>query len=190
MLNRGLPPLPADQRARVKDLAGRAEAQLFDPTVGGAERTQFDMASGCAYCHKEKSDPKNRPNGLPEYEPPGLRGRWDGMELPHERFGKPPTRSAAAQTARDRWFPYARFSHESHRMLDCNGCHEPAATSEKTADVLMPKIETCKKCHNRTTAGVRSDCLECHLYHDRGAEPTGLHGRMTIDEVLDKARPR
>ena len=97
--------------------------------------------------------------------------------------------SAAAQTARDRWFPYAKFSHESHRLLDCQSCHNGAAESTKTSDVLMPSIDACKQCHNRTTAGVRSDCLECHQYHDRGAEPTGLHGRMKVDEVLDMTRP-
>ena len=58
------------------------------------------------------------------------------------------------------------------------------------ADVLMPSIDTCKQCHNRTTAGVRSDCLECHQYHDRSAEPRGLHGRMTVEQALEMARPK
>ena len=42
-----------------------------------------------------------------------------------------------------------------------------AATSTKTNDMLMPTIDVCRKCHNATAAGVRSDCLECHTYHPR-----------------------
>jgi hypothetical protein len=191
VLNRGLPPLSAEQRERVKVLARQAETALFaaDP-LGALERPQFQMKSGCAYCHEEATAPDTRPDGLPTYKLPGLRGRWSDVPFPHERFGDPATRSAAAQTARDRWFPYARFSHESHRLLDCQSCHQGAAASEKTSDVLMPDISTCKQCHNRTTTGVRSDCLECHLYHDRGAEPTGLHGRMKAEDVLKMTRPR
>ena len=104
------------------------------------------------------------------------------MTLPHERF--------ARTGGRGRWFPYAKFSHESHRMLDCAGCHAGAATSTLTSDVLMPQRDTCLTCHSRSTLGVRSDCLECHSYHDRGAEPTGLHGRMTVEQALEMTRPR
>ena len=76
-------------------------------------------------------------------------------------------------------------------MLDCAACHA-AKNSVATADVLMPKIEDwlmpkiedCRQCHNRATAGVRSDCLECHIYHDRSVEPRGLRGRLTIEEAL------
>src|SRR5205823_15024000 len=108
----------------------------------------------------------------------------------HERLGPAAGRTTAEQAARDRWFPYSRFSHESHRMLDCQGCHTGAAASTQTADVLMPTIDTCRQCHNRTTVGVRSDCLECHIYHDRGAEPRGLHGRMTVEDALGLTRPQ
>lgn len=189
-LNRSLPPLTANQRERVKELGRQAEGKLFatDP-LAGLERPQFQMASGCAYCHEEATTPETRPDGLPTYKLPGLRGRWNDVPFPHERFGELATRSAAAQTARDRWFPYAKFSHESHRLLDCQSCHAGAAESIKTADVLMPGIDACKQCHNRKTVGVRSDCLECHQYHDRGAEPTGLHGRLKVEEVLDMTRP-
>ena len=52
----------------------------------------------------------------------------------------------------------------------------------------MPTIDTCRQCHNRMTAAVRSDCLECHIYHDRGAESRGLRGRRTIEEALRGGR--
>jgi hypothetical protein len=193
VLNRGLPPLPADQKALVQKLSRDAEDRLFDPAGGdvlaGVERSQFSLRSGCAYCHEESTTPNNRPDGLPIYKLPGLRGRWDNVMFPHERFGNKESRSTAAQSARDRWFPYSRFSHESHRMLNCTGCHKMTAESTATSDVLMPTIDVCKQCHNRSTVGVRSDCLECHRYHDRSAEPTGLHGRMSVEQAQDMTRP-
>ncbi|HLW68555.1 MAG TPA: hypothetical protein VKS79_24765, partial [Gemmataceae bacterium] len=38
--------------------------------------------AGCAYCHQEKTAPDQRPNGLPEYEPPQQQSRW----FPHAEF--------------------------------------------------------------------------------------------------------
>jgi hypothetical protein len=189
VLNR---PLSAEDKERIQKQARQEETRQFDPAgyvLTTLERPQFQLKSGCAYCHEETTTPETRPDGLPVYKSPGLRDRWKDVKFPHERFGTEGHRTAAEQTARDRWFPYAKFSHESHRMLDCNGCHTPAAASTMTADVLMPTIDVCQKCHNHTTAGVRSDCLECHNYHDRGSEPRGLHGRMTVDEVLELTRP-
>src|SRR5207247_9072639 len=121
VLNRGLPPLSADQKQRVQELAREAEAALFaaGDVLERLERPQFQFRSGCAYCHEEDTT-RPRRDGLPTYKPPGLRDRWQGVTLPHERF--------ARTGGRGRWFPYAKFSHESHRMLDCAGCHAGAAT--------------------------------------------------------------
>jgi hypothetical protein len=189
VLNR---PVSAEDKERIQKLARQEEARQFDPAgyaLGTLERPQFQFKSGCAYCHEEKTAPENRPDGLPEYKAPGLRDRWHGVEFPHERFGAEGHRTAAEQIARDHWFPYAKFSHEVHRMLDCSGCHTPAKESTKTSDVLMPTIDTCQKCHNKSATGVRADCLECHAYHDRGSEPRGLHGRMKVDDVLKLTQP-
>lgn len=193
------PPVPADNvlnrdftdtkaKASAKgdgEIARQVQPEGYE--IATLERQQFAFKSGCAYCH-EKND-KPLPSGLPDYKAPRLRDRWQGVPFPHERFGPEGHRTAAEQIARDRWFPYAKFSHESHRMLECVGCHKEAKDSTATADVLMPKIEDCRKCHNRSTTGVRSDCLECHIYHDRGTEPRGLDGRMTIEQALDVAKP-
>jgi hypothetical protein len=192
VLNRGLPPLSAEQKAQVQKLAREEEARQFDPAgydLPTLERPQFTLKSGCAYCHEEKIKVENSPDGLPVYKAPGLRDRWKDVKFPHERFGADARRTAAEQIARDRWFPYAKFSHETHRILDCAGCHVQAKESVAAKDVLMPTIDICQKCHNHTTAGVRSDCLECHNYHDRGAEPHGLNGRMDVNKVLDLTRP-
>jgi hypothetical protein len=115
----------------------------------------LDRSGGCAYCHLEK-EPGRRVGGLPEYEKTNIHARW---------------------------LPQSRFSHESHRMLDCTECHA-ARVSKDTEDVLMPKLETCARCHN-ARVGARSDCVECHTYHRRGDGPEAPKNR-TIAECLGK----
>ena len=80
-----------------------------------------------------------------------------------------------------RWFPYASFSHQSHRQSECTLCHGRAVTSKETADVLLPGIEVCRTCHGpqATAAGQRAgattQCVRCHAYHD--ASRTGAWGK-------------
>jgi hypothetical protein len=105
-----------------------------------AERLLFDGAQGCRYCHHEV---KRAADGLPDYAPPSIPARW---------------------------LPASVFSHDSHRPLDCQGCHPGARTSAAPADVLMPHVVTCIACHNPSGAGARGDCVECHRYHSRGWE--------------------
>lgn len=77
------------------------------------------------------------------------------------------------------WLPHARFPHARHGDslgLECTDCHEGAETSTATADVLLPTIETCRRCHGRGRTTVEEDgrrvpsgCADCHGYHqDRG----------------------
>ena len=65
------------------------------------------------------------------------------------------------------WMPLARFDHASHDVEACTSCHENAQKSEKSSDVLMPKIEICRECHSGATDKVKlpSDCLMCHQFH-------------------------
>jgi len=65
-----------------------------------------------------------------------------------------------------RWMPKAQFDHAAHSTTPCTDCHK--ATSSKTsADVLMPKIETCRACHGGEGAATAlpSTCIMCHVYH-------------------------
>jgi hypothetical protein len=121
-----------------------------------SEQLCFDRAGGCALCHTETT-----PRAL-------------GRDLPSYAKSDLPTR----------WFPRSRFDHRPHRMLDCVQCHTEATTSTQASDRLMPGLQTCARCHNGS-AGARSDCLECHIYHPRD------HGKKaplqrTIDDVLRK----
>jgi hypothetical protein len=193
--------LSPEDRARVKGLAAQSEGVVFAPSPFAPEDEPFNRKGGCAYCHAEK--PGARKDGLPEYESPGLRGRWDEVLMPDNRWGpaNKELRSDAEQFNRDRWFPYAHFNHQPHRMLDCVACHQKrevdrtdadraavaknplALVSRDTRDVLMPRLDLCAACHHTGAGGVRADCLECHQYHDRSKEPRGLRGRETVETI-------
>ena len=45
------------------------------------------------------------------------------------------------------YLPKSRFDHEKHRTYKCDECHDKVATSKTSADVAVPSIETCRKCH-------------------------------------------
>lgn len=67
---------------------------------------------------------------------------------------------------RTRFMPEAQFDHSKHQALDCADCHD-ARHSEKSADVMLPGIETCVSCHGAERAGFKtqSTCTSCHLFH-------------------------
>lgn len=76
-----------------------------------------------------------------------------------------------------RWLPHSRFDHGVHRPVRCTECHDRAVKSEKTEDVLLPSIASCRTCHRGATSAARTACVTCHLYHDQDGErdPSGPH---------------
>ncbi len=66
----------------------------------------------------------------------------------------------------ERWLPYSVFDHKAHNILTCVACHEAAPRSERTKDVLLPGITSCRSCHFEP-GGARMQCLTCHVYHDK-----------------------
>lgn len=90
-----------------------------------------------------------------------------------------------------RWFPHARFSHASHRVVECTGCHTRAAKSRKSENVLIPGIETCQGCHRQEPAGwlgqaksAPLQCTTCHTYHERIANPD-WDGPLSVHQLLE-----
>src|SRR5579872_4262744 len=65
-----------------------------------------------------------------------------------------------------RWMTHAKFDHNAHQLVTCTECHAQAKTSNYTADVLLPGITTCQRCHSGATTAADSRCSECHDYHD------------------------
>ncbi len=67
----------------------------------------------------------------------------------------------------DRWMPRSHYSHAAHSMISCDQCHA-ARTSNATADILMPGINSCRECHQPlkgAIGGAPTDCVLCHTYH-------------------------
>jgi len=125
-----------------------------------SERLLFQGAAGCAYCHIRTGtpEPATRAAGLPSFDPTAIPRRW---------------------------IKHGEFNHRNHRMLNCADCH-PAGDSQKSSDVLIPRIADCQKCHNPKVAAP-SNCATCHRYHDRSLE-TGWLGHFTIPESLGSQR--
>lgn len=84
-----------------------------------------------------------------------------------------------------RWFQKAMFNHESHAAVDCASCHSKTMASMETSDVLIPGIETCRKCHSGDPAklgNAESRCFECHQYHD-WSQRKGIKGKFKIEQM-------
>lgn len=97
----------------------------------------------------------------------------------------------------ERWMPHSRFDHSRHRELSCRACHqnftaaEPFRSVEKsfdTGDVLMPGIAICRHCHvphpsQPNLGSARSDCVECHRYHDHSLDPTDMGHNLLLEPI-------
>jgi hypothetical protein len=155
-------PVAPGRRRREAALPIRGEAEWADRQVKEASRVMFEGAGGCRYCHREAIPAQPAARRLPRYAPSQIKSRW---------------------------FEHGIFDHDGHRSLDCQQCHAGATASRKTSDVLLPTIETCQKCHNGTARSARTDCVECHEYHDatRSRRPAA---DLTIEAYLKgRARP-
>lgn len=103
----------------------------------------------CQYCHRVQESPRDGPK-------------------PWQFSVRPPN-------IPNRWLKHGSFDHAAHAMVRCEDCHAVAA-SRFTSDINLPKIEVCRNCHgndSRASGGghARSDCVECHDYHDRRHGP-------------------
>jgi hypothetical protein len=93
----------------------------------------------------------------------------------------------------ERWLLQSRFQHDSHRLVSCTECHGKALTGTDTKDIMLPGVESCRKCHggdNRMAGAARADCVECHAYHHREGE--SFNGPLSIDTLRggELSRPR
>ena len=71
-------------------------------------------------------------------------------------------------TAQSRWLPKGDFDHASHRNTSCESCHD-AGRSNRSEDVLLPKIAVCQECHGGQHSDnlLQSGCIECHDFHQQ-----------------------
>lgn len=98
----------------------------------------------------------------------------------------------------DEWMPMALFDHKSHSTTPCLDCHKNADRSEKSSDILMPGIDTCRDCHGgaKDEKKLASDCMMCHQFHlpNRGlfdADATRrVQGVLNADGTKQKPQPQ
>lgn len=150
---------------------------------GGTGRALWELLfsevrDGCARCHALEHpalggiDP-----GLPageqrtrllELAEPGL-----GAAL---LAGEAPAPAVIPPGVPARWLDHARFDHRAHAVVACAECHAAVNGSQETADVLLPRLETCRACHERQKS--LATCVTCHPYHDRGPEALGSEPKL------------
>ncbi|MDO8546262.1 MAG: FHA domain-containing protein [Nitrospirales bacterium] len=138
-------PLSEDAQAGGKASANKEKTWIAEQTEKSEEKLFGKKGTRkrgkCQLCHiNDTSSPRN----------PGVDDRFPIL----------------AETAiPDRWFLNSNFNHAAHTMAKCIACHEAAPQSEATTDVLLPKVTTCRKCHDAKGTASPS-CLECHLFHE------------------------
>lgn len=74
--------------------------------------------------------------------------------------------AATPPAIRARWLQHAKFTHGTHRNVDCETCHDSARKSAATSDVLMPSRNDCVGCHGAAGPRAATTCVTCHEYHE------------------------
>lgn len=72
----------------------------------------------------------------------------------------------------DRWLPKGIFDHGKHDQMACVDCHD-APMSKSATDVLLPGIDSCRRCHGGEAAAAKvpSTCIACHGFHRHDLPP-------------------
>lgn len=102
--------------------------------------------------------------------PSGICGECHKPEI---RGGKLTVRPV---TMVSRYMPNGWFDHAAHRQTRCAECHA-AATSQSSADVLLPRVAECRSCHMGEAAAkpkIPSSCAMCHAYHKTALAPVSV----------------
>jgi hypothetical protein len=144
----GRPRMTQSQEQEVQRLVKDVETQLLrepEKAVRDNDHKFFGLeaAGGCKYCHAI-SITGNDP--IPNWSivPPNIPQQW---------------------------MPYSQFSHFPHRNVNCQKCHNDVYKSDKTSDVIMTSIQTCRECHTTEISGTpagpgaRTQCVTCHDFH-------------------------
>ena len=138
------------------------------PAPHTAIRRRFASSSLAAYSRQCRASDRGSWR-----ESEGLPVRAKVRLLPRGRRARPsPKRQAAVKAGTRRvtpWLERGEFDHRAHRAVGCESCHAAARASTKTADVLIPKMESCLPVTAKARAGL-DRCGVCHLYHNRALE--------------------
>ncbi len=149
-----------------------AQGQLYHAYFGAvaarpadgeaAVRAVFSKGGACFDCHS--------------VTPPGVNGAAEWSVTPVRQ----PMRFLKAG-----W-----FDHKAHRTETCASCHNGAATSMRSEDLLLPGIKSCRTCHGGegSAAKVPSNCAMCHSYHSGDGAPWAPRGTMTASRTTQMSQ--
>ena len=153
----------------------KEELWVGDMTVKAEQYLYSKKTKKCLLCHIIEF-----PDSRAQATPPGI------LSAP----GLRPLPVVAKTAVATRWLPNSVFDHAPHNDLikqkGCVACHVGAETSERTEDVLMPSINSCRTCHFEPS-GARAQCVECHVYHDKSKARQSEHP-YDLDEIKKRAR--
>jgi hypothetical protein len=179
---------------------GRLRGRAAEPEPAPAPAPDAPRGARLRGQAQEEAPPADAPRGRPgrggEAAPAPAPTSWVGTQVENTEPGLFKQRCEYCHTVTksgssvpdvaltaipNRWLPHARFDHGVHRPMGCAECHK-AATSTETKDVLLPTVATCRECHT-PKVGARTDCVECHRYHDKSKE-RDPDGPFKIRELL------
>ena len=83
----------------------------------------------------------------------------------------------------DSYLPKAKFRHDKHNTMSCQGCHA-AETSDGGVAALLPGVETCKGCHageGGAPQRIASRCVSCHVFHNPDHPIAGLRAAAATE---------
>jgi hypothetical protein len=85
------------------------------------------------------------------------------------------------------WYAKASFTHGKHVTMECSSCHA-AEQSKSSADLLIPGIDNCQKCHagEGTKGLLSSTCIDCHGFHQA---PFLLHETVKAQAAAKSVEP-
>lgn len=93
------------------------------------------------------------------------------------------------------WFEHSKFDHVAHRAYDCLKCHPNTGTPKEfdfksiytgpDQKINILGVDSCRECHapsgrgltkdgQKAEAGIRSNCTDCHRYHNGDFPLQGL----------------
>jgi hypothetical protein len=162
-------PLTAKEKF-VEDRRGRAERVLFPP-----------KGKVCLKCHYAEIAKEMRSNILSNTKNNTELSPQNLLDNLHDNsLLSPSIVRMNSPAVPKRWLPYSRFDHDAHRGLPelrakdtwCLFCHEAAAHSKRTEDVLLPRIDLCRTCHFEP-GGAQEKCSACHDFHARETRARG-----------------
>lgn len=150
-------PTPAEAPPVIRRLPSPAilndpQAESADAMLTAADHAVFGLESKglCRKCHHVEIRDNN-------WYVPTLNPQFSATTIGATRLMIP-----------DRWFSHGEFNHATHLTVACADCHDVAGSTQ-TADILLPGIANCRKCHGSSpeppNTSIAADCVLCHEYH-------------------------